>query len=201
MLKYSSHSNYEVRNAACYGLGVFSQFTESDFLKYGKDIINAVSNVIKMPIDKNLTKTDKENNKFARDNAVSALGKTIKYHGQEFPNELNNLLDFWVNSMPITQDKEEGKINNKFLLDILMKEPNKVLGEGNKNLGHIIVILAKGYKTGSITDEMDKNIESFAEGVKNNPQYAAILKDTVDKQKKGKCLNKIKSLFKLDNSK
>ena len=201
MLKYSSHSNYEVRNAACYGLGVFSQFTESDFLKYGKDIINAVSNVIKMPIDKNLTKTDKENNKFARDNAVSALGKTIKYHGQEFPNELNNLLDFWVNSMPITQDKEEGKINNKFLLDILMKEPNKVLGEGNKNLGHIIVILAKGYKTGSTTDEMDKNIESFAEGVKNNPQYAAILKDTVDKQKKGKCLNKIKSLFKLDNSK
>ena len=198
MIKYSSHSNYEVRNAACYGLGVFSQFTTNNFLNYGKTIINAITNVIKMPIDKSLKKTDRENLKFARDNAVSALGKLIKYHGQEFPDELNNLLDFWVNSMPITQDKEEGKINNKFLLDILMKEPNKVLGQGNKNLGQIIIILAKGYNTDTTDKEMDKNIESFAEGIKNNPEYAAILKSTVEKQKKGKCLNKIKALFKLD---
>ena len=198
MIKYSSHNNYEVRNAACYGLGVFCQYTTSNFLNYGKTIINAITNVIKMPIDKSLKKTDRENLKFARDNAVSALGKLIKYHGQEYPDELNNLLDFWVNSMPITQDKEEGKINNKFLLDILMKEPNKVLGQGNKNLGQIIIILAKGYNTDTTDKEMDKNIESFAEGIKNNPEYAAILQSTVEKQKKGKCLNKIKSLFKLD---
>ena len=198
MIKYSSHNNYEVRNAACYGLGVFSQFTKNNFLNYGKSVIDAVTNVIKMPIEKSLTKIDRENYKFAKDNAVSALGKIIKYHGQEFPDQLNNLLDFWVNSMPITQDKEEGKINNKFLLDILMKEPNKVLGPGNKNLGQIIIILAKGYNTGATDKEMDKNIESFAEGIKNNAEYSAILKETVDKQKKGKCLNKIKDLFKLD---
>jgi len=197
MIKYSAHAHYEVRNAACYGLGVFSQFTTQNYTNYGKDILSAIMNVIKLPIDKNMNKTDKENLKFARDNAVSALGKIIKYHGQEFPGELDNLLDFWVNSLPITQDKEEGKINNKFLLDILMKEPNKVIGPGNKNLGHIIVILAKGYKTDSTDDEMDKAIDSFASGIKNNAEYNAILKDTVTKQK-GKCLNKIKSLFKLE---
>ena len=197
MIKYSSHNNYEVRNAACYGLGVFSQFTKHDFLKYGKDILTAVSNVIKLPIDKSLTKTDRENYKFAKDNAVSALGKIIKYHGQEYPAELDSLIDFWVNSLPITQDKEEGKICNKFLLEILMKEPNKVLGPGNKNLGQIIVILAKGYKTDATDDEMDKNIDSFVQGVKNNAEYTAILNDTVSKQK-GKTLNKIKSLFKLN---
>jgi hypothetical protein len=197
MIKYSSHSYYEVRNAACYGLGVFSQFTKHDFSNYGKDILTAVSNVIKLPIEKSLTKTDRENLKFARDNAVSALGKVIKYHGQEFQSELDNLIDFWVNSLPITQDKEEGKICNKFLLDILMKEPNKVLGPGNKNLGQIIIILSKGYKTDSSDDEMDKNIDSFAQGIKNNAAYTAILNDTVSKQK-GKTLNKIKSLFKLD---
>ena len=198
MIKYSSHPHYEVRNAACYGLGVFSQFTKQNFSNYGKDILTAVTNVIKMPIDKKtLSKTDRENLKFARDNAVSALGKIIKYHGQEFPSELDNLLDFWVNSLPITQDKEEGKINNKFLLEILMKEQNKVIGPGNKNLGQIIVILAKGYKTDSTDDEMDKNIDTFVEAIKNNAEYSAILNDTVAKQK-GKTLNKIKSLFKLD---
>ena len=199
MIQYSSHNHYEVRNAACYGLGVFSQFTKNNFLNYGKDILTAVTNVIKIPIDKKTisNKNDRENLKFARDNAVSALGKIIKYHGQEFPNELENLLDFWVNSLPITQDKEEGKINNQFLLDILMKEPNKVIGPGNKNLGQIIIILSKGYKTDCSNNEMDKNIESFAIGIKNNSEYNIILKDIVSKQK-GKCLNKIKDLFKLD---
>ena len=198
MIKYSDHSNYEVRNAACYGLGVFSQFTTKNYLNYGQKILPAVMNVIKLPMDKKtLNQTDKENFKFARDNAVSALGKIIKYHGKEFPSELDNLLDFWVNSLPITKDTEEGKINNKFLLDILEKEPNKVIGPSNKNLGQIIVILAKGYNTDSSDKEMDKNIESFAEGVKNNPEYNTILKNTVEKQK-GKTLNKIKSIFKLD---
>ena len=198
MIKYSDHNHYEVRNAACYGLGVFSQFTKQNYLNYGKDIVAAVMNVINIPIDKKtISKTDRENLKFARDNAVSALGKIINYHGQEFPADLDNLLDFWVNSLPITKDKEEGRINNKFLLDILMKEPNKVLGPSNKNLGHIIVILAKGYNTDNSDKEMDKNIESFAEGIKKNEEYNAILKDTLVKQK-GKTLNKIKALFKID---
>ena len=37
-----------------------------------------------------------------------------------------------------------------------MKEPNKILGENNKNLGKIIVTLAEGYQTGATDEEMDK---------------------------------------------
>ena len=197
LIKYSPHSNYEVRNAACYGLGVFAQSTTQNFEVYGKNIIPAVINVINLPIDKKLKKTEKENLKFARDNAISALGKIIKCHGQEFPNELNSLLDLWVNSMPIKQDKEEAKINNKFLLDILMKEPNKILGENNKNLGKVIVILTEGYQTGATDKEMDKNIEQFTIGIKNNAEYNNILLDTVKRQKE-KLQNKMKSLFKIE---
>ena len=197
LIKYSPHSNYEVRNAACYGLGVFAQYTTQGFVDFGKNLINAVVNVINLPIDKKLSKTDKENLKFARDNAVSALGKVIKYHGQEFPNELNSLIDIWINAMPIKQDKEEAKINNKYLLDILMKEPNKVLGENNKNLGKIIVALTEGYQTGGSDDETDKKIEQFAQGVKNNNEYNNILIETAKKSKE-KLQNKIKSLFKIE---
>ena len=156
-----------------------------------------VINVINLPIDKKLKKTEKENLKFARDNAISALGKIIKYHGQEFPNELNSLIDLWVNSMPIKQDKEEAKINIKFLLDILMKEPSKCLGENNKNLGKVIVILTEGYQTGATDEEMDKSIEQFTTGIKSNAEYNNILLDTVKKQKE-KLQNKMKSLFKIE---
>ena len=197
LIKYSPHSNYEVRNAACYGLGVFAQSTTQNFTEYGQNIINAVINVINLPIDKKLKKTEKENLKFARDNAISALGKIIKYHGQEFPNELNSLIDLWVNSMPIKQDKEEAKINIKFLLDILMKEPSKCLGENNKNLGKVIVILTEGYQTGATDEEMDKSIEQFTTGIKSNAEYNNILLDTVKKQKE-KLQNKMKSLFKIE---
>ena len=198
LIKYSPHPNYEIRNAACYGLGVFSQFTTKDFITYGKDVISAIINVINLPIDKKLPKTEKENLKFARDNAISALCKVIKYHGQEFPDELNTLLDLWINSMPIKQDKEEAKINNKFLLDILNKEPNKILGENNKNLGKIIVIFAEAYQTQGSSNTMDKEIEKLAEGIKNNPEYSNILNETI-KNQKDKCKNKIKAIFKIQN--
>ena len=58
---------------ACYGLGIFSKFTTQNFMNYAKDIITALIKTVKLPIDKKLPKTDKENLKFARDNAVSAL--------------------------------------------------------------------------------------------------------------------------------
>ena len=173
------------------------QATKENFENYGKNIVQAIINVINLPIDKKLKKTEKENLKFARDNAVSALGKVIKYHGQEFPNELSTLIDLWINSQPIKKDKEEAKLNIKFLLDILMKEPNKVLGDNNKNLGKITVILTEGYKTDSTDEEMDKNIEQFATGIKNNNEFNNILLNTVKKQKE-KLRNKMKSLFKLE---
>ena len=197
LVKYSPHPNYEIRNAACYSLGVFAQFTTQNFVNYGKNLIEAVINVIKLPIDKKLSKTDKENLKFARDNAVSALGKVIKFHGDEYPNELNSLLELWINSMPIKQDKDEAKINNRYLLDILMKEPNKILGENNKNLGKIIVTLTQGYQTDATDEEMDKNIEQFAVGIKNNNDYNTILMDTI-KNSKEKLQNKMKSIFKIE---
>ncbi len=98
--------------------------------------------------------------------------------------------------MPIKQDDEEGLINNQFLMDLLMKEQNKVLGNGYKNLAQIIIILSKAYDSEMSDKLLDTNIEQFAQGVKNNKEYNQILLDLVSKQK-GKTLNRIKSLFKL----
>ena len=44
---------------------------------------------------------------------------------------------------------------------------------------------------------MDKNIEQFATGIKNNNEFNNILLNTVKKQKE-KLRNKMKSLFKLE---
>ena len=78
-----------------------------------------------------------------------------------------------------------------------MKEPNKCLGDNNKNLGKVIVILTEGYQTGATDEEMDKNIEQFTTGIKSNEEYNNILLETVKKQKE-KLQNKMKSLFKIE---
>ena len=196
LIKYSNNADDEVRNAACYGLGVFSQSTQKDYSKYCKEILTNLISAMNLSIDKNLPKNDKKAKQYARDNAVSALGKTLKYHEKELGADYDKVLDLWINGMPITQDEEEGKINNQFLLDILMKEQSRVLGNGNKNLEKIIIVLARGYNSDMSDEVMDPSIEAFANGVKNNSEFNKILMDTVSKQK-GKTLNKIRALFKL----
>ena len=196
LIKYSNNADDEVRNAACYGLGVFSQSTQKDYSKYCKEILTNLISAMNLPIDKNLPKNDKKAKQYARDNAVSALGKTLKYHEKELGADYDKVLDLWINGMPITQDEEEGKINIQFLLDILMKEQSRVLGNGNKNLEKIIIVLARGYNSDMSDEVMDPSIEAFANGVKNNSEFNKILMDTVSKQK-GKTLNKIRALFKL----
>ena len=196
LVKYANNPDDEVRNSACYGLGAFAQSTKNNFEKYYKDIVTVLISAINMPIDKNLSKDEKNTKQFAKDNGVSALGKILKYQGQALGSDYENVFNIWINNLPIKQDDEEGLINNQFLMDILMKEQHKVLGTDNKNLAQIIIILAKAYNSEMSDELLDTNIEQFALGVKNNKEYNDILMNLVQKQK-GKTLNRIKTLFKL----
>ena len=196
LVKYANHSDDEVRNSACYGLGAFVQSTKNNFDKYCKDVVTVLIQAINLPIDKNLSKDDKNTKQFAKDNAVTALGKVLKYQEKILGSDYENLFNIWLNNLPIKQDEDEGLTNNQFLMDLLMKNQNKVLGNNNKNLAQIIIILARAYDTVMSDEILDSNIEQFAHGVKNNKEYNNILLDLVQKQK-GKTLNRIKSLFKL----
>ena len=196
LIKYATHSDDEVRNSSCYGLGAFAKSTKNNFGKYYKDIIKALISAINLPIDKNLSKDEKNTKQFAKDNGVSALGKILKYQGESLGSDYENIFNIWLNNLPIKQDDEEGLINNQFLMDILMKEQNKVLGNNNENLAQIIIVLSKAYNSEMSDEVLDSNIEQFAQGVKNNKEYSDILKNLVQKQK-GKILNRIKNLFKL----
>ena len=196
LVKYANNNDDEVRNSACYGLGAFAQSTKNNFEKYYKDIVTVLISAINLPIDKNLSKDEKSTKQFAKDNGVSALGKILKHQGQTLGSDYENIFNIWLNNLPIKQDDEEGLINNQFLMDILMKEQNKVLGKDNKNLAQIIIILSKAYNSEMSDELLDTNIEQFAQGVKNNKEYNDILMNLIQKQK-GKTLNRIKTLFKL----
>ena len=191
LVTYADHANYEIRNAAAYGIGMFAQNTTQNFATYANDILEAVVRSLKFPA--NVPKTEKDDMKFSKDNSISALGKIIKNHGKEI--DLGKWINVWLEGMPIEKDSEEGKIMNKFLIEILVQSPQLVMGEGNKNIGHIVMILAKGYNTDFSEEETDKKIVEFCKGVKANAELMNILKGSIDKMK-SKIQNKVKELFK-----
>ena len=193
LIQFSNNLDYELRNAAAYGLGIFAKFTNTNFISYKDNLLKAIINSLNYP--KDIPKNEKKYMKFAKDNSVSALCKVIQYHGKELDN-LNNYLQIWIDNMPITEDLEEGLINNKFLMEILMKEPNLLLGDNYKNLEKIIIIIGKSYKTEGSDEETNNNMIKFTEVVKGNNDMKEILQKLFNTYKKGKTLNKIKNIFK-----
>ena len=60
--------------------------------------------------------------------------------------------------------------------------------------------MSKAYNSDDSEEETNKLIEQFANGVLSNEEFKSVLDKVVNEHKKGKTLNKIKSLFKLENN-
>jgi len=77
----------------------------------------------------------------AKDNAVAALGKVLKY--QSNCADINELLNFWLQNLPLTHDMEEAKVQNEFLAENLLKNPQGMLGASGERLEQVVVILGE----------------------------------------------------------
>ena len=60
-----------------------------------------------------------------KDNAISAFGKIIKYHGGSFDPKPCLLL--WLNYLPLKNDKQEGHIQHSFLTEIVINNPTLLM--------------------------------------------------------------------------
>ena len=54
----------------------------------------------------------------AKDNAISALGKIIKYQHQTI--DLNSIVPNWISQLPLKTDLDESIIQNDLLTDIII---------------------------------------------------------------------------------
>lgn len=87
---------------------------------------------------------DKEEYLHCRDNAISTIGKIIKYHATE--DNAADFLDlflFWLSNMPLQLDTEECKEMNEFLAEQLVAHPQVVLGSNNERLPFIVELLGE----------------------------------------------------------
>ena len=72
--------------------------------------------LIKQSLKVPLNSKQKENNRQAYENSVSALGKmlqNVRFNEEDFV--------IWLGNMPIVEDKQEAKLMNEFLANLLTK--------------------------------------------------------------------------------
>ena len=62
----------------------------------------------------------------ARDNAIAALGRIIKY--QEVHIDAATIIPTWLSLLPLHHDLEEAKMQNEMFAEMLVKRPTVVMG-------------------------------------------------------------------------
>jgi len=146
MLNYVGDAHSGVRQAAAYGIGVCAQYTGPRFVANINSSLEALFRVVSLP-DSNT-----EDNIHAKENAVSAIGKIIRYNLDKM--DVQKILPMWVSLLPVIEDKIESQIVYDNLCYFLETPPfSQLLFGSNPELSKkILSIFSEILGTDLITD-------------------------------------------------
>lgn len=178
IISFCDNQDCSIRQAASYGVGVFSQHTKTDFNLYAEDCLKALNKSLAFLPDSN----DEHSWGLARDNAVASLGKIVKYQSDSLTtsNSLNTVVQLWVKYLPITYDLSETNEQHGLLADIFLNRAELIVGENYSNLSGIIRIFGRIYKTKYSEESLNEKIEKIIELIKSNQTTYSILVNTKD---------------------
>lgn len=121
------------------------------------DCLTALKAAITIKPNSQTLEKKKKMHKFnhARDNAVAALGRIIRFQNMNV--DAVALMNDWLELLPLKADTIEGKEQNEFLVESFMKQPAIILGENNQRLEKFVNILGTICDTEqSEADTMDR---------------------------------------------
>eukprot|EP01100_Stratorugosa_tubuloviscum_P001006 TRINITY_DN1224_c0_g2_i1.p1 TRINITY_DN1224_c0_g2~~TRINITY_DN1224_c0_g2_i1.p1 ORF type:complete len:1087 (-),score=588.52 TRINITY_DN1224_c0_g2_i1:206-3466(-) len=151
LLEYSQDTDPKVRQASVFGIGAAAQYCQQKFISLIPESLNALSKVIFAQDAK------EEENIFATENAIAAVGKIIFYQWDTTKNlQPGSLLSTWLGCLPVTEDLVESKITYDIFCNLLNNnETNQYLfGPSAQNFTKIFSI----FKEIIDTDLIDKPI-------------------------------------------
>ncbi len=163
----------EIRQAAAYGIGIFTKFTDDNFNKYAEGLINALKEGLKItPDDEN----DEESFGLAYDNLIASIGKIIYYR---FNNDIiqkytNELIDIWITNLPIKYDSTEQEQQHEWFCDMILFK-NELIQEKYYNI--IFKNLASIYNSKGSNENINNKIVQIFEHVKNNEKLKNVVQE------------------------
>lgn len=149
MRMYALDPNPEVRQAACFGLGVCAEVGGDVFLEVGGAACIS-------PLQQLVTSADARSpvNEAATDNALTALLKIVEFQAKGIPGDAGMKLGtLCVSYMPVKADEAEAKVVHAALIRGVERGDVRILGENLCNLPKVLSVLADVLGSPSLSDE------------------------------------------------
>eukprot|EP00012_Vannella_robusta_P012041 CAMPEP_0206210074 /NCGR_PEP_ID=MMETSP0166-20121206/17306_1 /ASSEMBLY_ACC=CAM_ASM_000260 /TAXON_ID=95228 /ORGANISM="Vannella robusta, Strain DIVA3 518/3/11/1/6" /LENGTH=230 /DNA_ID=CAMNT_0053631629 /DNA_START=577 /DNA_END=1269 /DNA_ORIENTATION=- len=156
----------DVRQAAVYGLGVTAELHPDVFRGFKTQVLQGLHRVITMD------ESREEENIFATENAISALGKIIQHHGESL--DIGSEIQKWINYLPTDSKDEETDVIYKQFCYFAKHFPVQVFGEHFSLLGRILTLIAEAFQSPLVKDDTQEILTQTLQDIRCNSPSAAL---------------------------
>ncbi|KAF9939192.1 hypothetical protein BGZ65_011271 [Modicella reniformis] len=132
----------DVRQAACYGLGLCGQYGGPQYAEVCSAALTLLFQVIHEENSRELE------NVYATENAISAVAKICKFNSSHF--DVRTVLPSWVQTLPIVNDEAEAPLTYTYLLDLMEEQHVAVLG----NVPHLVTVMVEALVSGVVPEPL-----------------------------------------------
>lgn len=168
----------DVRQAACYGLGLCGQFGGAQYSEVCSAALTLLFQVIHDRDSRELE------NVYATENAISAVTKICKFNSSQF--DVNRVLPSWVQTLPIINDEAEAGMTYTYLLDLIEAQNHSVLGLNNVNLPHLVNVMVEALVSGVVPDALTSRMVMTLKAIIStlDANITATIWDNIDPEKR-----------------
>ncbi|MCQ2817082.1 MAG: hypothetical protein MJ252_07440 [archaeon] len=190
LIKMAVRKEDNLRQAACYGLGIFAKFTKVNFNFYSENMLKTLQEAMKFKCE---DPDEEEDWKLAFDNIIASLGKIMAHQNQDetVKKYFSDIMKIWISNLPIKTDEAEQEEQHNWLAEIVMNKSELIPED---HLGKAFSALVKIYLTKLSTEEINQKIEKIFTNAKNTDKGKAII-DSVYQSGDSKIKNKVKKLI------
>jgi len=190
VLNYSQSDTPEIKQVCLYGIGAIAITANTFYPTVAVKCYDTLRQTIDTP---QISGGNEWKWRSIRDNAISSLGKTIKYQGAVF-SELGEMLQYWLEHMPLRTDLEEGAIQNEFLADLVI---NKTAFLHNKdNLEKVIDIFIDGINLNTFPKAVCLKASKALKVIVTTPEFkerVGVYEKKMEEEGRGKLENYLKA--------
>ncbi|CAG9316104.1 unnamed protein product [Blepharisma stoltei] len=172
LIKFAADPNDAVRQAACYGLGIYAVNSNvSTFQQWTGHILTVLEQAIRIPVGKRV-----KSHGHAKDNAIASIGRLIKYQHANL--NLEAVIPAWIELLPLKWDKAEAVQVNELLADLALSSSHQGLtfGSNYERLPKIVHHFADILETKYINKDTTEKVKLLFTNLRNSqiPDLASI---------------------------
>jgi len=161
MLSSIGDSDPNVRQAAVYGAGCLAKSGGVHVASLMPELVKHLITMIQNPEARN------EENVFATENAIAALGKILLYQNLTSPSS-NEIIPLWFSMLPVKEDQVESKVTYSILCDFLERNNPHLIGPGGANIPRLVTIMVDVLGTELINEAISTRIINLLKQLRNS---------------------------------